>query len=69
MHMFDRIFCICVPLYIYLPDDDIVEVKICRRDISDMIIYLLLTTLSSLSFIIDYAVCWIKHCIINLLHG
>ena len=38
MHMFDKIFCICVPLSIYLPDDDIVEVKTCRRNMSDMII-------------------------------
>jgi len=39
MHMFDRIFCVCVPLCIYLPDDYIVEVTTCRKDMSDMIMY------------------------------
>jgi hypothetical protein len=47
-----------VYLCIYLPDDDLVEVETCRRDISDKWL-----------FIIDCAVCWFKYCIINLLHG
>jgi len=39
MHMIDIIFCVCVPLCMYLCDDDIVEIKTGRRDISGMIIY------------------------------
>ena len=46
-----------MPLYIYLPDDGLVEVEICRRDIRDK--FLCIT---------DCAICWAKYCIISLLH-
>jgi hypothetical protein len=46
-------FAVLLGLCIYLPDDDLVEVETCRRDISDKLL-----------FIIDCAVCWIKYCII-----
>jgi len=41
-----------MPLYTYMPDDDLVEVITCRRGISDKLL-----------FTIEYAVCWIKYCV------
>jgi len=45
--------CVCIPL----PDDNIVEVETCTRDISD-----------ELLFIVYCASCWIKWFIIYLIH-
>jgi hypothetical protein len=48
MHIFEE-FVVLVCLCIYLPDDDLVDVGTCRRNISD-----------ELLFIISCAICWIK---------
>ena len=45
-------------LYIYLPDDNLVKDKTCRKDINDRWL-----------FITDCAICWVKYCIINQLHS
>jgi len=42
-------FAVLVCLYIYRPDDDLVDVETCRRNISDKFL-----------FVTDYAACWIK---------
>ena len=51
-------FSVLVCLFIYLPDDDLVQVETCRGNMYDKLL-----------FITDCAVCWIKYCTVNLLHG
>jgi hypothetical protein len=46
-------FAVLVYICIYLPDDDLVKVETCKRNISDKWL-----------FIIDCAICWIKNCTI-----
>jgi len=43
---------------VYAPDDSLVDVETCRRDVNDKLL-----------FITDGAVCWIKYCIVSILHG
>jgi hypothetical protein len=50
-------FIVLYTFRLYLPDDGVLHVEICRKDIGD-------TKL----LIVDCAVCWIKYSIINPLH-
>jgi len=47
-------FAVLVHLLIYVPDDDLVQVETCRRDVSGKLLLLL--------FIIDCVICWIEYC-------
>jgi len=51
-------FVVSVCLFIYLFDDDLVEIKTCRKGVSHRRL-----------FTIDCVICCLKYCIIDLLHG
>jgi hypothetical protein len=52
-----KYFAVLVCRCMYLPDEGLVEVETCRRNINDKFVY-----------ITECAICWTKYCIISLLH-